>query len=161
MEFGTAGLRGILGIGTNRMNKYVVAKTAQAIADVIKDEGSEAMSKGIAISYDIRHFSKEFAKISASIFAGNGIKVYIYKTIHTTPQLSYAVRNLKTKAGVMVTASHNPKDYNGYKVYWDKGSQILDDIADKIVNKQNQLKGFNDIKTKDFDKALNLSLIHI
>lgn len=133
LEFGTAGLRGKIGIGSNMMNVYTVGRTTQALADYIKDYGIERCKMGVAIAYDVRHMSKEFAKLSALILAANGIKAYLFEDIRPTPVLSFAVRFLKTTAGIVITASHNPKEYNGYKVYWDKGSQIQDDIANGIV----------------------------
>ena len=117
LEFGTAGLRGKLGAGTNRMNKYMVSKAAQALANTIIDHGKEAIERGVALSYDVRYGSKEFAELTCSIMAGNGIKSYIYKEIRPTPMCSYAIRKLNCIAGVMVTASHNPQAYNGYKAY--------------------------------------------
>ncbi|WP_103899006.1 phospho-sugar mutase [Petrotoga halophila] len=145
LEFGTAGLRGKLGIGTNMMNIYTVGRATQALADYIKDFGQERMNMGVVIAYDVRHFSKEFAKQSALILAGNGVKAYLFEDIRPTPVLSFAVRYLKTTAGIVITASHNPKNYNGYKVYWDQGSQILDDVANGIVEKIEEI-GY------DFDK---------
>ena len=138
LEFGTAGLRGKIGIGSNMMNVYTVGRTTQALADYIKDYGIERCKMGVAIAYDVRHMSKEFAKLSALILAANGIKAYLFEDIRPTPVLSFAVRFLKTTAGIVITASHNPKEYNGYKVYWDKGSQIQDDIANGIVKKLNR-----------------------
>ncbi len=131
LEFGTAGLRGILGLGTNRMNEYVITRATKGLAKTVlaRDGGKE---KGVVIAHDVRHKSKEFTEIAARVFATMGIKCYIFDDIRPTPMLSYAVRYLKTQAGIVITASHNPRDYNGYKVYWDEGSQILDDIANEI-----------------------------
>lgn len=156
LEFGTAGLRGKIGAGTNRMNIYLVAKVSQAISNILNKK--EDKNKSVAISRDNRLFSDEFTKVTASVFAANGIKVYLYKDIKPTPMLSYAVRYLSASAGVMITASHNPKDYNGYKLYWDKGSQILEDIADKVSEENTKLK-FDDIKSLDFEKAIDENLI--
>lgn len=133
LEFGTAGLRGILGLGTNRMNEYVIARATKGLAKtVLAREGGK--EKGVVIAHDVRHKSKEFTEIAARVFASMGVKCYIFDGIRPTPMLSYAVRYLKTQAGIVITASHNPKIYNGYKVYWDEGSQILDDIASEIQN---------------------------
>lgn len=133
LSFGTAGLRGKLGAGTNRMNFYTVSKAAQGLAMTIKSKGQEAMDRGVAIAYDVRHMSKEFSDLTARIMAANKVKAYIFDGIRPTPMLSYAIRELGTISGVVVTASHNPKDYNGYKVYWEDGAQILDDIASEIT----------------------------
>ena len=142
LEFGTAGLRGYMDAGTNRMNIYTVKKAAIAIAKwILKNDASE---KGIAIGYDVRHNSREFAKITASVMEYFNIKYYFFDEIVATPHLSYAVRHLETFCGVMVTASHNPKDYNGYKVYKKTGSQILEDDAEVIE------KFMNEITEKEF-----------
>ncbi|PNR89600.1 phosphoglucomutase [Petrotoga sp. 9T1HF07.CasAA.8.2] len=160
LEFGTAGLRGKLGIGTNMMNIYTVGRASQALADYITDFGEERMKMGVVIAYDVRHFSKEFAKESALILAANGVKAYLFDNIRPTPVLSFAVRYLKTTAGIVVTASHNPKDYNGYKVYWDQGSQILDDVANGIVEKiENIGYDFSKIKKISEEEALNKNLL--
>lgn len=160
LEFGTAGLRGKIGIGTNMMNIYTVGRTTQALADYIKDLGEERCKMGVAIAYDVRHMSKEFAKLSSLILAANGIKTYLFDDIRPTPVLSFAVRFLKTTAGIVITASHNPKEYNGYKVYWDKGSQIQDDIAEGIVKKIEKIGyDFGKIKKISEEKALNKGLI--
>lgn len=160
LEFGTAGLRGILGAGSNRMNQYTVGKATQALAQVIKKHGQEAMNKGVAIAYDVRNCSDSFSKIAAAILAENGIKVYLFENIRPTPMLSFAVRYLKTQSGIVITASHNPKNYNGYKVYWEEGSQILDEHANQILNELEKLD-FGDIKWGDFDSLINSGLIKI
>lgn len=158
LEFGTAGLRGKLGAGTNRMNKYMVSKAAQALAYTIIDHGKDAVNRGVAISYDVRYKSKEFAELTCSIMAANGIKSYIYKGIRPTPMCSYAIRKLNCMAGVMVTASHNPQAYNGYKAYWKEGSQILDDIAGQIANHMDKIERFEDVKQISFEEALKSGL---
>lgn len=160
LEFGTAGLRGKIGAGSNRMNYYTVGKATQALAQVLCKEGKEAMDRGVVIAYDVRHFSKEFAKSSASILAENGIKVYIFEDIRPTPMLSFAVRELNTQSGIVITASHNPKDYNGYKVYWEEGSQILDKHAEAILNELDKLN-FGDIKWGDFKEGVESEQIEI
>ena len=159
LEFGTAGLRGKLGAGTNRMNEYMVAQATQGFADTIAEMGEDAKKAGVAISYDVRHKSEEFAKITAEVFAANGIKVYIYKEIQPTPVLSYTVRHLKTSAGVMITASHNPMEYNGYKAYNAEGSQILDETADKILGHIAEHPDFFEIPRIDFEKGLKDGII--
>lgn len=159
LAFGTAGLRGKLGAGTNRMNQYTVAKATQAFADTISDMGEDAKKRGVVICYDVRHKSDEFSKITSEVFAANGIKVNIFKEIQPTPVCSYAIRKLKTIGGVMVTASHNPREYNGYKAYGSDGSQILEDIAVKIQNYMKEYEDYSKIKRIDFDKAVDEGLI--
>lgn len=161
LKFGTAGLRGKIGAGTNRMNKYTVSLATQGLAQTIIDHGEEAMEKGVAISYDVRHKSDEFAKITASVLAANGIKVYIYPDITPTPVLSYTIRQLGAISGVMITASHNPREYNGYKAYWEEGSQILDNIADQILGHIDNIEGFDKVKTMDFQEGVDKGLITI
>ena len=159
LSFGTAGLRGKIGAGTNRMNKYTVSLATQGLASTIVNKGAEAMKRGVAIAYDVRHYSDEFAEVAARVFAANGIKAYLFDGIRATPELSYAVRTLNTISGIVVTASHNPKDYNGYKVYWEEGSQILDDIAGEVLGEIDKIEDFKEIKMMDLDKALEQGLI--
>lgn len=159
LEFGTAGLRGKLGAGTNRMNVYNVSKVTQGIADFIVEKGKEYMDKGVAIAYDCRHYSTEFAKTAALVLAANGIKAYLFEDLRPTPELSYTVRSLKTAAGIIITASHNPKEYNGYKVYWEDGAQVLSSIADPMTEKINSIKSFKDVKTMDENTALDKNLL--
>lgn len=159
LEFGTAGLRGKLGAGTNRMNKYVIAKATDAFAKVILSFGQEAVDRGVAIAFDSRNFSTEFSQITATTLAANGIKVYLFESLRPTPELSYAVRYYNCIAGVNITASHNPKDYNGYKVYWQEGSQIKDEIGDKILQEYKKIDGFESIPTMSFQKAVSQELI--
>lgn len=159
LKFGTAGLRGKLGAGTNRMNIYNVAQATQGFADTIAEGGEEAKKKGVAIAYDVRHMSKEFAKIAAEVFAANGIKVYIHKEIQPTPVCSYTIRKLGNVAGVMVTASHNPREYNGYKAYNHEGSQILDETASKILGHIAEHPDFFEIPRIDFEEGLKDGII--
>lgn len=159
LKFGTAGLRGKLGAGTNRMNIYNVAQATQGFADTIAESGEEAKNKGVAIAYDVRHMSEEFAKIAAEVFAANGIKVYIHKEIQPTPVCSYTIRKLGNVAGVMVTASHNPREYNGYKAYNHEGSQILDETADKILGHIAEHPDFFEIPRIDFEEGLKDGII--
>lgn len=159
LTFGTAGLRGKIGSGTNRMNKYTVSLASQGLAQTIVNKGKGAMDRGVAIAYDVRHYSDKFAEIAARVLAANGVKVYLFEGIRPTPVLSYAVRKLNTISGIVITASHNPKDYNGYKVYWEEGSQILDDIAGEIVDEINKIKDFSEIDLIDLDKAIKDGLI--
>lgn len=132
LAFGTAGLRGKIGPGTNRMNEQVIARATRGLAGVIEKRGEKAMDRGVAIAWDVRERSERFMEVAAAMLASCGIRVHIYKGIRPTPMLSFAVRELKTQAGIVVTASHNPKEYNGYKVYWKEGSQIQDAMADEI-----------------------------
>lgn len=152
LEFGTGGLRGIIGAGTNRMNYYTVCKATQGFAEYINDSFS---TPSVAIAYDSRNKSTYFAKSAAEVFAGNGIKVYIYKELMPTPLLSFAVRELKCSAGIVVTASHNPAAYNGYKAYGDDGCQITLEAAERVLDKVAQVDTFTGVKTIDFDTALS------
>lgn len=159
LEFGTAGLRGVLGAGTNRMNIYTVGKATQGLADFIKSKGEEYMKRGVVIAYDVRHNSDLFAKTAALILAANGIKAYLFDHIAPTPLLSFSVRRLHTAAGIVVTASHNPKNYNGYKVYWEQGSQILDDVAIPVMENIKKLTDFSMIKKISEEEALEKGLL--
>ncbi len=133
LEFGTGGMRGIMGIGTNRMNKYTIGKNTQGIANYLKRKFPKK-PLSVAINYDVRHNSREFARIVADVFSANGIKAYLFKEFRPTPELSFAVRYLKTDAGIVLTASHNPPEYNGYKVYWNDGAQVVPPQDKEIVN---------------------------
>ncbi len=133
LEFGTAGMRGIIGLGTNMMNIYTVRRATQGLCEYIKSLGKDAVSRGVVISYDTRRMSYEFAYESALVLATNGIKVYMFNKEHPVPLLSFAVRELKTVAGIMITASHNPKEYNGYKVYGEDGAQMSPDATKEVV----------------------------
>lgn len=160
LTFGTAGLRGKVGAGTNRMNRYTVSLATQGLAKTIVDRGEEAMNRGVAIAYDVRHFSKEFSEIAASVLSANGVKVYLFEDIRPTPLLSYTIRRLNTISGIVITASHNPKDYNGYKVYWEEGSQILDDIGEEILDNINAIEDYSHIKLMDLEEAKEKGLIN-
>ncbi len=138
LEFGTAGMRGIIGFGMNVMNVHTVMRATQGLAEWVKSLGKEAMERGVVISYDTRRKSEEFAKATAGVLAKNGIKVWLFDDVHPVPMLSYAVRYLKTIAGVMITASHNPKEYNGYKVYGEDGAQMSPEDTAKVVSYINQ-----------------------
>ena len=154
LEFGTAGLRGKIGAGNNRMNVYTVSKATQGLAQYILDRGGEYAKRGVVIAYDVRRMSKEFARITAQVLAGNGVQVYLFDDIRPTPVLSYAVRHLKTASGIVITASHNPPEYNGYKVYWEYASQIMDDIAEPIEENIRKIEDFGKIKKMEFDEAI-------
>ena len=159
LSFGTAGLRGKLGAGTNRMNSYVIARATHALAKVIEAHGEEYVKKGIAIAYDCRICSDEFAKLSALIMATHGIKAYLFDSLRPTPELSFAVRYYGCASGINITASHNPKEYNGYKVYWCEGSQIKDDIADKVLDEINKMDVFDLPEVITEEEAINKGLL--
>ena len=151
LEFGTAGIRGVIGAGTNRINVYVVRRVSHGIAQMIVKRGPEAMKAGIVIGYDSRNFSKEFAMEAASVFAGNGIKVYMHPEICPVPVLSYSIRKLKCAAGVMVTASHNPKEYNGYKAYGSDGAQIPPEDSKIITDVINKITDYTKLPKFDYN----------
>ena len=153
LEFGTAGLRGTMGMGTNRMNVYVIRHATQAFAEVINAEGAEAAKKGIAICFDCRNNSDKFAEEAACVMAANGIPSYLFEAMRPTPELSFAVREYGCIAGINVTASHNPKEYNGYKVYWEDGAQLPPHHAAAIAKKMEELDVFASIKTMSFTEA--------
>lgn len=159
LQFGTAGLRGKLGAGTNRMNIYTVAQASEGFARFISKQGDKAKKMGVSIGYDVRHFSKEFAELSAEIFAGHGIHVYLHRDICPTPLLSYTVRETGSFAGVMITASHNPKEYNGYKAYNSYGSQILDDWANAIEKEIGGIESYSSVNKIGLEEALDEGLI--
>ena len=159
LEFGTAGLRGVIGAGTNRMNKYTVGKATQGLANYILEQGTQ--DKGVAISYDSRKMSKEFSTQTALILNANGIKTYLFESLRPVPELSFAVRNLGCTAGVMITASHNPPKYNGYKVYWDDGSQIVSPRDKDIIAKVREVKNFSEIKEISEEEAKQKGLLTI
>lgn len=159
LEFGTAGLRGVIGAGTNRMNKYTVGKATQGLANYILEQGTK--EKGVAISYDSRRMSKEFSMQTALILCANGIKAYLFENLRPVPELSFAVRNLGCTAGVMITASHNPPKYNGYKVYWDDGSQIVSPRDKDIIAKVREVKNFSEIKEISEEEANQKGLLTI
>ena len=159
LEFGTAGLRGVIGIGTNRMNKYTVGKATQGLANYIIEQGTQ--DKGVAISYDSRRMSDEFSLQTALILNANGIKTYLFEKLRPVPELSFAVRQLGCTAGIMITASHNPPKYNGYKVYWDDGSQIVAPRDKDIIAKVRAISDFKEIKTISKEEAVNKGLFNV
>ena len=156
LEFGTAGLRGVIGAGTNRMNKYTVGRATQGLANFILKEGTK--DKGVAIAYDSRHMSKEFSEETALCLNANGIKTYVFESLRPVPELSFTVRKLGCTAGVMITASHNPPEYNGYKVYWDDGAQIVPPKDKQIIDEVNAITDFSNIKTMDKKEAVEKGL---
>lgn len=165
LEFGTAGMRGIISIGTAGINRYTVARATQGLADYIKTLGKEACERGVIVSYDTRNFSYEFAMVTAGVLAANGIKAYIFNDVRPVPICSFAVRYKRAVAGVMITASHNPKEYNGYKVYGEDGAQMSLDATAKVVDFIDKITDYFSIKTivpnveRDYVKILNESLI--
>jgi phosphoglucomutase len=161
LSFGTAGLRGKVGAGTNRMNIYTVGKATQGVADFIVSKGKEAMKRGVIIAHDPRHFSKEFSQLAASIFVANGIKVYVFDDLRPTPELAFLIRDLHTISGINITASHNPKEYNGYKAYWEDGCQVSSEIADGMTEKINSVDMWTDVKKSDFNEGVKSGQITI
>ena len=159
LEFGTAGLRGIIGAGTNRMNIYVVRRATQGLANYIAKVDKK--SQGVAIAYDSRHMSPEFAQEAALCLAANGIKTYIFETLRPTPELSFAVRHLGCVAGINVTASHNPPEYNGYKVYWEDGAQITPPHDSGIMGEVKAISDWNTVKTMDKEDAVKAGLFEV
>lgn len=154
LEFGTAGLRGIIGAGSNRMNSYVVGQATQGLANQLIKTNPDADEISVAIAYDSRIKSDEFAKVSAAILAANGIKVYLFEELKPVPELSFTVRYKKTTAGIVITASHNPAKYNGYKVYGADGAQLNPELAAIVLDEIGKTDMFKDVKTCDFDKAV-------
>ena len=155
LSFGTAGLRGTMGVGLYRMNVHVVRHATQAFAQVILEEGPEAVKRGVAVCFDCRNNSDLFAREAACVMAGNGIPVRLFESLRPTPELSFAVREYGCIAGINVTASHNPKEYNGYKVYWEDGAQLPPKHADEVAKKMKELDVFDCVKTMDYDKAVS------
>ena len=159
LEFGTAGLRGVIGNGSNRMNKYTVTKATQGLANYINKNNPE--NKGVVISYDSRHMSKEFSEFTALCLNANGIKTYVFDELRPVPELSFAVRQLNCIAGVMITASHNPPKYNGYKVYWEDGAQIVPPHDKGIISEVNNIEDFSKIKNITMEEAKTQGLYNV
>ena len=153
IEFGTAGLRGIFGAGTNRMNEFTVGRATQGIANFILGSG-EDVNRGVVLAYDSRYNSKEFAQLAAEILAGNGIKAYLFPSLRPTPELSFAIRSFAALGGINMTASHNPKEYNGYKVYWMDGAQISGEISDGMLKEILALDLFDSFKRIPLEEAI-------
>ena len=161
LEFGTAGLRGTMKVGLHQMNRHVIKWATQGFADVIAAEGAEAKERGVAICMDCRNNGYDFAKAAASVMAANGIKVRIFDELRPTPELSFAVREYHCQAGINVTASHNPKEYNGYKVYWEDGAQLPPQHADAIAKRLAEIDIFDGPKTIDFDEGVKSGMITV
>lgn len=158
LEFGTGGLRGVIGAGTNRMNLYTVGKATQGLADYLKTQ--EGWENGVAIAYDSRRMSPEFARRAALILNGNGIRTYLFSRLEPVPMLSFTVRKLGCKAGIMITASHNPPEYNGYKVYWEDGGQITAPKDREIIRQVKAVRSYGDIRLMEEEEAVKRGLFH-
>ncbi len=167
LQFGTGGLRGKIGMGTNRMNIYTVSKATQGLADYLVEKAREQkdsqqyLNRGVVITHDCRHKSREFSETIALVLAASNIKTYLFEDVRPTPELSFAVRHLHAVAGIVVTASHNPPEYNGYKVYGPDGGQIIPEIADKVIGHINQIKDYSLIKKLDRPTAVQKGLFNI
>ncbi|MBR2794080.1 MAG: phospho-sugar mutase [Solobacterium sp.] len=161
LSFGTAGLRGIVGAGTNRMNFHTVGRATQGIANFIVKKGKAAMNRGVVIAHDPRHFSKEFSQYAAGIFAANGIRVFTFPDLRPTPELAFMIRKLNTVSGINITASHNPREYNGYKAYWEDGCQVSSAIADGMEEEIKALDYFTGIKRMKFSEGIEEGIITI
>ena len=159
LEFGTGGLRGVIGAGTNRMNVYTVRKATQGLANYILKQGTQ--DKGVAIAYDSRNMSPEFADEAALCLAANGIKAYVFDSLRPTPELSFALRTLGATAGIVVTASHNPPEYNGYKVYWEDGAQVTAPKDKEIITEVQSIKDYHTVKTMNKDAAMAAGLYNV
>lgn len=156
LEFGTGGLRGVIGIGTNRINKYIVRKTTQGFAEYIKSQGEEACKRGVVIAHDNRRFSVSFCLETAGVLAANGIQAYIFDSLRPTPELSFAVRHLSAFGGVVITASHNPPEYNGYKLYDERGCQLVGEANDRVIEEINKISDALTVKALSKDEAGSL-----
>ncbi len=161
LEFGTAGMRGILGAGTNRMNIYNVRRASQGVAKYVLSNGEAAAKAGVLIGYDTRNFSRVFAEETAKVLTAAGVKAYLFDTVHSVPEVSFGIRTLGTAAGVVITASHNPKEYNGYKVYGADGGQLPPDAADVVVEAINSYDIFDDVKVNSWEDAEKSGLLEI
>lgn len=161
LEFGTAGMRGILGIGTNRMNIYNVRRASQGVAKYVNSRGADAAKAGVLIGYDTRNFSRTFAEETAKVLTCAGVHVYLFPIVHSVPEVSFGIRELGCAAGVMITASHNPKEYNGYKVYGPDGGQLPPDAADVVVEAINSYDVFNDIKYISLEEAVETDMLTV
>ncbi|HEY9342148.1 MAG TPA: phospho-sugar mutase, partial [Hanamia sp.] len=153
LEFGTGGLRGIMGVGTNRMNKYTVGMATQGYANYLKKCFPEVK---VAITHDVRNNSRDFAEIAANIFAANGIKVFLFESIRPTPELSFAIRTLDCQGGLVITASHNPKEYNGYKAYWNDGAQLVPPHDKNVITEVEEIKNLEDVKWNGNEENITL-----
>ena len=156
LEFGTGGLRGVMGAGTNRMNRYTVAMATQGLVNYLKQMFPNANPIKAAIGFDSRNNSKEFAQITANVFSANGVKVFLFEVLHPTPLLSFAVRHLQCHSGVVITASHNPKEYNGYKVYWNDGGQLVNPHDTNVITEVEKIKSIDDVKMEPVKENIEI-----
>lgn len=161
LEFGTAGMRGIIGIGTNRINIYNVRRASQGVAKYVNSRGADAAKAGVLIGYDTRHFSRKFAEETAKVLACAGVHVYLFPIVHSVPEVSFGIRELGCAAGVMITASHNPKEYNGYKVYGPDGGQLPPEAADIVVEAINSYDVFDDVKYISLEEAVENGMLTV
>ena len=161
LEFGTAGMRGIIGAGTNRINIYNVRRASQGVAKYVLSNGEDAAKAGVLIGYDTRNFSRTFAEETAKVLTCAGVKTYLFPIVHSVPEVSFGIRELGCSAGVMITASHNPKEYNGYKVYGPDGGQLPPDAADVVVAAIDSYDIFDDVKFISLDEAKEKGLLEI
>ena len=161
LEFGTAGLRGTMAVGLHNMNVHVIRWATQGFADIVAAEGEEGRKRGVAICMDCRNHSMEFARAAAEVCAANGIHVRIFEALRPTPELSFAVREYHCQAGINITASHNPKEYNGYKVYWQDGAQLPPQHADAVAKRLSEIDIFTDIRSMPYDEAVRAGLIEV
>src|ERR671913_593717 len=155
LEFGTGGLRGIMGVGTNRMNKYTIGMATQGYANYLRQSfpGQEVR---VAIAHDSRNNSRFFAETTANVFAANGVKVYLFESLRPTPELSFAIRHLGCNGGVVCTASHNPKEYNGYKAYWDDGGQLVPPHDKNVITEVDKISSVEDVKWEGNDENITI-----
>ncbi|MFW6148970.1 MAG: phospho-sugar mutase [Atribacterota bacterium] len=161
LEFGTGGMRGKIAMGTNRMNIYTVGKSTQGLANYLLEKVKNAPTKGVVIAHDPRYKSREFSERAAQVLAANGIKIYLFDDIRPTPELSFAVKELGAAAGIVITASHNPPEYNGYKVYGENAAQLLPEVADKVIEKINLIQDYSEIKLISLTEAKEKGLFKI
>lgn len=161
LEFGTAGLRGVIGAGTNRMNEYVVARATQGLAETILEADADAAKRGVVIAYDSRLYSDVFARIAAQVLCQNGIKTFLFDELRPVPELSFAIRYLKCISGIVITASHNPPEYNGYKVYWEDGGQLPPEPAAVVLQHINAIEDYGSVKRMDVEQAKAQGLLEI
>ena len=156
LEFGTGGLRGIIGVGTNRMNIYTVGAATQGLSNYLLSQFPHLPQISVVIGHDCRNNSRKFAEISANIFSANGIKVYLFEDLRPTPEISFAIRHFGCQSGIILTASHNPKEYNGYKAYWDDGAQMIAPHDENVITEVMNIKNVNDIKFEGNNELIQI-----
>ncbi len=161
LEFGTGGMRGIIGAGSNRINRYTIRKATQGFAQYLRKAAKDAERRGVVIAYDSRHQSSDFAREAALVLCGNGFQAYLFESLRTTPELSFAVRELNCAGGIMITASHNPPEYNGYKVYGEDGGQIVPRFAEKIIQEIDRVRDLSSVAYMEEEEARRQGLLHI